>query len=156
MSEPQTIGQFLKQWRDRSGLSQEEIANLTRHKGKGKWTKSYISLVENDRTSTKGAPPRPSPEKLRAICEVIGAPFEKAMQLTYGTMTTPESTEAVSDSETEILKQEAELNAMFRHLPPDRRDDIIAQVKALYIRYAKEGQKEPTQPHVINIDDEDS
>ncbi len=125
-----TIGQFLKQWRERRNFSQDDVASLTKNKGKGKWTKSYISLVENDRPSQSGTPPRPSPEKLKAICDILGAPFEDAMRIAYGV-------HWKSKALTKQISIEDRILSYLKDLPEDRRIDLLIIAKALHDRYSR-------------------
>jgi len=70
----QTLGEWLREKRKLHRMSQDAFADAVRkHLNGGSFTKSYVSLLENDRPQGKsGALPSPRREILQAIAKVYG------------------------------------------------------------------------------------
>jgi transcriptional regulator with XRE-family HTH domain len=136
----ETIGQFLKHHRKAKKLSLGQLSDLTEKYGQdGRWSKGYIGLVENDTPTKKGAVSRPSPEKLRSICEILEAPLDVAFSLTYGqdlVIAPSHISEPPRLHSSTILQAVPELEPallyFFRKLDADGKEEALAAVADVF------------------------
>ena len=115
-----TFGQWVREARIKSGMSQKTLAHSVGV------TDAYISLLEVQGTPTKqGSPIRPSLLLVDGIAWILGVSCEEA-RLAAG-YAPPETVPSAL--------HELSLMEMFLRLPPHVREDLKAQVEGLYLKY---------------------
>jgi transcriptional regulator with XRE-family HTH domain len=131
-AEQKTFGAWLKEKRNLFRLSQDAFAEAVRkHLKEGRFTKSYVSLLENDRPQGKsGAPPSPRKEILQAIAKVYGVTDDEVLTVSGWNLTvTKEVAGQVGNEPIEVLAMGiAEQAKMYS---PERQEVIRAMLEGV-------------------------
>lgn len=70
-----TLGDFIKEYREKNRYSQREFAKLTG------LTNGYISMLENDRNPQSGKPIKPSISVYRSVASAVGISMGELMEV---------------------------------------------------------------------------
>lgn len=114
----------------RTGFSATHVGNLIRDFSPG---------------SKTGKPRRMTAETVDKFARVLGISMARLRRAA-----------GLAPPEVAPFPEKDQILAYLSELPEDKRADVFAMIQALHARYAKQGQKEPTEPHVVFIDKEES
>jgi transcriptional regulator with XRE-family HTH domain len=123
----QYFARWLHEARTRSGLTQEELGESCGVTG------SYISRLEHERDHTSsGAPCVPPAQLVDRMAEALGvSPAEARLAAGYA----PHGVEPAATAPHDPLW--ARLLPKFKRLPPEVQEVVVAEVEALYKKYAR-------------------
>lgn len=134
-----TLGEYLKNYRKRMGLSQRAFAQRCNV------SHAYIGFLESGVNPTTGEPIKPSLANLHKIAnameirldELISAVDEMTVTLDVGETTQSKTLGETLSQEEESI--EMAMIQMYRGMKPDGRQRLVEQAVMLYEKYKKEG-----------------
>lgn len=114
-SQPEKLHDYIRRVRADKGLSTADVEK----KSGFTVTDGYVSHIENGRVKNV------SPEKLRALAKGLGVSEEEIFAVARGAKT-------VGD----MPLDEVRMLQLYRELPPDRKDDVLAHLELACKRHA--------------------
>jgi transcriptional regulator with XRE-family HTH domain len=116
--EQETLADYVRRVREEKGLSLNEVRIQSGYK----IANSYISRIENGEVKNVGL------EKLRSLAKGLTVSEEEVVAIARGAKT-------VGD----MLLDEVKVLQLYRGLPPDRQDDVLAHLELTFKRHAVKG-----------------
>lgn len=118
-SQPEKLPDYIRRVRAEKGLSTADVEK----KSGFTVTDGYVSHIENSRVKNV------SPEKLRALAKGLGISEEEIFAVARGAKT-------VGD----LPLDEVRMLQLYRELPPDRKEDVLAHLELACKRHAGGGR----------------